>query len=399
MRTVAESMYAENEAEGSPYHIPVLLQSIRIMTELEEKQNGLVLQSIHENLSIPKSTAFRILKTLVHRGYVTRMPSGAYKSSVYSARKRHIAVLSSHLDDGLRISLTQAAISAGISLTFIRFAAHQQDESAIVTQIIRRRVDIIVLLRCTPEGTFRIADLLAQARIPTVAIDTPQPHAYFLGVDDYRLGREAGKLLASCLMGSCQYTARILGLDGRSADQSVHPRLLGAWSELRATLAGLPGDRLSRIPGCHAVEPTRYILSKLLDDTLDRDSIIIFAATEQATEAAAAFVRENPQLENLLVIGVGAPETVFRNFDRPAALVGLAYPRISDYGPELMELSLRCLDGSPIQPYNYVSLQTVSYPRPAESKRRIVSSVPKPLLSSGDTMSKSIYGQKQLRIA
>ena len=41
-----------------------------------------------------------------------------------------------------------------------------------------------------------IADKIAAAKIPLIAIDIPHPHATYFGVDNYRVGLEAGELLA-----------------------------------------------------------------------------------------------------------------------------------------------------------------------------------------------------------
>ena len=42
-----------------------------------------------------------------------------------------------------------------------------------------------------------IADKIAGANIPLIAIDIPHPHATYFGVDNYRIGIEAGECLAS----------------------------------------------------------------------------------------------------------------------------------------------------------------------------------------------------------
>ena len=41
-----------------------------------------------------------------------------------------------------------------------------------------------------------IADKIASANIPLIAIDIPHPHATYFGVDNYRVGVEAGETLA-----------------------------------------------------------------------------------------------------------------------------------------------------------------------------------------------------------
>jgi ribose transport system substrate-binding protein len=61
-----------------PYLIPVVSKALDILEVLRNESRSLPLGAIHRRTSIPKTTVFRILKTLVHRGYVSRSQGGLY---------------------------------------------------------------------------------------------------------------------------------------------------------------------------------------------------------------------------------------------------------------------------------------------------------------------------------
>src|SRR6266446_3409980 len=61
------------------YPIPVLSKSLDILELFQREQTPLTLEAIHGRTSISKTTAYRILKTLIHRGYLTQSQHGQYQ--------------------------------------------------------------------------------------------------------------------------------------------------------------------------------------------------------------------------------------------------------------------------------------------------------------------------------
>src|ERR1700749_829732 len=59
------------EPEGGRYSVPVVLSTFRILDEIA-KTDGLGLNEVTQKTGIAKSTAFRILATLLELGYVLR---------------------------------------------------------------------------------------------------------------------------------------------------------------------------------------------------------------------------------------------------------------------------------------------------------------------------------------
>ena len=60
----------------------------------------------------------------------------------------------------------------------------------------RNRVDVVIEFQIDQHVAPVLADKIDAAGIPLIAVDIPHPHATFFGVNNYRVGFEAGECLA-----------------------------------------------------------------------------------------------------------------------------------------------------------------------------------------------------------
>ena len=85
----------------------------------------------------------------------------------------------------------------------------------------KSRVDLVIEFQVEQEVAPVIADKIAAAKIPLIAIDIPHPHATFFGVDNYRVGFEAGTTLAGHATETWEGKVDwVIGLDLPEAGQS-----------------------------------------------------------------------------------------------------------------------------------------------------------------------------------
>jgi len=61
------------------YLIPVLSKALDVLELLQSDNRTQGLESIYERTNISKTTVYRILKTLVHRGYLAQTQDGLYR--------------------------------------------------------------------------------------------------------------------------------------------------------------------------------------------------------------------------------------------------------------------------------------------------------------------------------
>jgi ribose transport system substrate-binding protein len=129
------------------YLIPVLTKALDILELLQTEDQPLVLEAIHQRTKVSKTTVYRILKTLVHRGYVAQTADRHYR---YVARPKKLRFgfggqsAEMPFSQSVQNSLRTAAAAVGIDLMVLdnRYDAETATQNA--ERFIRERVDVII---------------------------------------------------------------------------------------------------------------------------------------------------------------------------------------------------------------------------------------------------------------
>ena len=192
------------------YLIPVLSKALDVLEILQRERKPMSLETMHQRTRISKTTVYRILKTLTHRGYIAQSQDGLYRP-ISSPTKKVFGFGSQSSEmafsQAVTKSLQSAAADTGIDLLILD---NQYDPTIAVRnadEFIRHGVDLVIDFQVDQDVAAIIGDKIAGAGIPLIAVDIPHPHAVFFGVDNFRVGFEAGQLLA-------RYASRI-GLENR----------------------------------------------------------------------------------------------------------------------------------------------------------------------------------------
>src|ERR1700710_135016 len=101
------------------YLIPVLSKALDILELLQEETQPMTLESIHRQTRISKTTVYRVLKTFVHRGYLSQSPDGFYRHVTRPKKMRFgFAGQSAEMpfSEEVTKSLREAALSVGVDL-------------------------------------------------------------------------------------------------------------------------------------------------------------------------------------------------------------------------------------------------------------------------------------------
>ena len=109
-------------------------------------------------------------------------------------------------------------------------------------------MDLVIEFQVDPRVAPIIADKIAIAGIPLIAIEMPHPNATFFGVDNYRFGFEAGKFLGEHARKTwSENIPWVLGLDIEDAGSLVWNRITGAFEGVREEWPELPVGRFVRM--------------------------------------------------------------------------------------------------------------------------------------------------------
>ncbi len=227
------------------YLIPVLSKALDILELLQAENQPMTLEAIHRQTRISKTTVYRVLKTFVHRGYLSQSPDGLYRQ-VTRPKKLRFGFGGQSADMPFSVEVTEslkdAAASVGVDLLILdnRYDAATALKNA--EEFVRSKVDLVIEFQVEQEVAPMIGDKIAGAEIPLIAIDIPHPHATYFGVDNYRVGIEAGETLAAHATANWEGKVDwVIGLDLPEAGQLVQSRITGAFEGVRSGHAGSAG--------------------------------------------------------------------------------------------------------------------------------------------------------------
>ncbi len=346
------------------YLIPVLSKALDILELLQSESGPVTLESIHQRTRISKTTVYRILKTFAHRGYLAQAPDGTYRHVARQRKMRFgFAGQSAEMPFSNEVSrsLSDSALALGVDLVVLD--NHYDAATAVqnAEALIRTGVDLIIDFNVAHQVAPIIGHRIAAAGIPLIAVDIPHPNAVFFGVDNYRVGMDAGELLVA--HASQHWAGKVdwmLGLDLPVAGTLVHGRVTGAFEAVREGIPGLdPGCYVS-LDGRGQSEASRKLVGDFLDRHPKDKRILIAAATDTSALGAATAVRERRRTRQVAIVGQDCiADAIAEMSRRDSPMIGTVSHEAATYGPSLMHIAFDMLKGQPVSPYNYVAHRMV----------------------------------------
>ncbi len=347
------------------YLIPVLSKALDILELLQAENRQMTLEAIHRETRISKTTVYRILKTFVHRGYLSQSPEGLYRQ-VSRPRKMRFGFGGQSAEMPFSVEVTEslkhAAATVGVDLVILDNSYDGPTAIRNAETFIEAHVDLIIEFQVEQDVAPIIADKIAAAGIPLIAIDIPHPHATYFGVDNYRVGVEAGEALARHALHT--WTGKIdwvLGLDLPEAGQLVQSRITGAFEGIRASFPALPDECFVRMNGRGLRDRSRKLVSEFLQRHPRHKHILIAASTDTSALGALDAVRELKRERHVAIVGqdcITEAASELRKANSP--LIGSISHEAQTYGQSIINLGLTLLRGQKVAPYNYVSHKLVT---------------------------------------
>ena len=347
------------------YLIPVLSKALDILELLQNERGSLTLEAIYQRTNISKTTVYRILKTLVHRGYLAQSQDGLYRL-VARPKKARFGFGSQSAEmpfsESVTESLRAAASAAGVDLMVLdnRYDAATALKNA--DEFVQNRPDLVIEFQVEQQVAPVIADKIESAGIPMIAVDIPHPHATFFGVDNYRVGFEAGAFLAQYAKSAWGGKVRwSLGLDLEEAGPLVRSRITGAFEGIRAELPDSTDASFVRVDGRGMRDKSYRLVSDFLQRHPKDRGILIAAATDTSALGAVQAVRELKREKHAAIVGQDCIAEALEEMREPdSPLIASVSHEASSYGPKLILLGLAILSGQRVAPYNYVEHKLVT---------------------------------------
>lgn len=347
------------------YLIPILSKALDVIELLEQHHAPLTLEDVYQSTHISKTSVYRILKTLVHRGYIAQSQNGQYRLVSRPRRLRFgFAVQSAEMPFSIAVaqSVTEAAAASGVELIVLD---NKYDPCVAIKnaeEFVAKRVDLVLEFQVEEEVAPRIAHIFSKAEIPLIAIDVPHPNSTYFGVDNFDAGQEMGAILARYAHrqwnGSVE---RVIGVGFREAGSFVQSRITGAFDGIKELLPNLAASQFCQVEGRGLREESRKAMLETLNGHHAGERVLVAAATDSSALGVLDAARELGCEGDLAVVGQDCiPEAMEEMRSGKSALVGSVSHGVENYGPRLIQLGIALLRGNIVPPYNYVQHRGVT---------------------------------------
>jgi ribose transport system substrate-binding protein len=341
------------------YLIPILSKALDVLELLDQTNTPVTLEDVYQQTRISKTSVYRILKTLVHRGYVAQGQNGQYRLVSRPRRLRFgFAVQSAEMPFSVAVadSVTSAAAAAGIELLTLdnRFDPDVAIRNA--EEFVRQRVDLVLEFQVEEHVAPHVAHIFKRADIPLVAIDVPHPNATYFGVDNFEVGHEAGVLLAQFALNKWKGKVDwVLGVGFSEAGSFVQSRIAGAFEGIRARLDSIPADRFLRLEGRGMRQASLVATAEFLRNHRKGQRILVASATDSSALGVLDAARQAGREQDFAIAGQDCiPEVLEEMRSGSSAIIGSISHGAETYGPRLIQLGIALLRGHIVPPYNYV---------------------------------------------
>jgi ribose transport system substrate-binding protein len=355
---------AASQISKRMYLVPILSNALDILELLQQSKGSYSLEEIHTQTGVAKSTAFRLLKPFVHRGYMTRAENGKYRLVNRPSKLRFgYASMCERLPFPAAVteSVRKAAKASGIELLVLDNDFSAEAAVANVEEFIAENVDLVIEFQADEQSAPFIAHRLSEAAIPLIAVDIPHPRAIFFGVDNYQVGYEAGRLLAIHARRNWSGKADIfVGLNVEQAGTQVGSRISAGLRAIREELDGAPQMQVI-LRDCRGLgENSGAIIAEVLEANPSAKHILVATISDSSALGAVQAVRELKRQRHVAIASQDCVAEALAEMEKAnSPLIGSISHEAHTYGPRLIQIGLSRLKNEPLEPHYFVQHRVV----------------------------------------
>jgi ribose transport system substrate-binding protein len=369
-----------------------VLRACEVLKSFRYVGEELSLPAVVERAELPKTTTFRLLKTLVHGGLLERSSSGVYRNRFgpLTARPFRIGFATqgdSEFSRTVEQSIEKAAAREHLHLITVnnRYSAREALRNA--DQLIDERVDLILEYQTYERVAPIIASKFLESSTPVIAIEIPHPGAIYFGANNYKAGLIGGKALGRWTREHWDGKVdQLLLLELPIAGSLLELRITGIVDGLRAELPNLAAVPVVHLNGRGNSEQVLEVLRQFLRRSPAKRRTLIGAVNDICALAAVRAFEEAGASERCAIVGQNAILDARNELRKPnTRLVGTVAYFPERYGDELIPLALQLLQKKSVPPTVFVKHQIIT-PRNvvkgnslcwSHSAKRNISSPPK----------------------
>ena len=341
-------------------------RACQILEAFRNEKEILSLRDLMDRTGLPKTTAFRLSKSLDRGGLLESMGKGSYRRMArpFTSRVTRIGYAAgsdSEFSRQLTAGLEAITFKENIKLVSVNncysptIALHNTD------RLLQQGVDLVLEHQGYEKIAPRIAARFHAAGIPMIAIEVPHPGAVFFGPDNYRVGVLAGRALGHWTQSHWNDPVEeILLLELPNAGTVPQLRTTGILDGIRAVLPAAQSAPCVRLDGgqhfAHNMEVVRRYLQRR-----HKKFTLVGAFNDICGVAALRAFEEAGSAPLCGVVSLGgtrpARDELRRAQTRLAGTMAFFPER---WGEDLIPLARRILDKQPVLEATFVRYQMLT---------------------------------------
>src|ERR1700761_9488355 len=255
-----------SQRRGDRNESQTVLRACEVLKAFRYRGEELCLSDVTERTGLPKTTAFRLLRTLIHGGLLERAGPGVYRNSFrpLSARPYRIGFATqgdTPFAQEVQKSIELACARENLQLIKVdnRYSAREALRNADL--LIKEQVDLVLEFQTYERVAPVVAAKFLEANTPVVAIEVPHPGATYFGANNYKAGLIGGKGLGRWARENWEGKVdQLLLLELPIAGSLLQLRLTGLVDGLHAELPQMGSVPTARLNGRGSFEQVLGIL-------------------------------------------------------------------------------------------------------------------------------------------
>lgn len=349
------------------YFVEVVAKALDVLDSFGKPDAELTLSEVARWTNLPLSHAFRLLHTLEQKGWVRKM-NGSKKFHRINRTQRYrvgFALQASQFQFSLDVlsGMEEAAERHGVQLLILDNEYSEDVALTNAQMFVRQGVDLVVEFQVNERIAPVIAHTFAEAQIPCLTIDIPQPGAVFFGVNNYQAGLIAGRALGEYARDKWkQKVDKVLLLELPIAGAVPQARMTGALNGIQEIIGKLPDEAIVHLDCGGDEVKSRQVTREFLSSLAPTDKILIVTIHDPAAVGALKAIKDAGRTsKNTVIVGHDATQEARKELTKPSScLLGLVGFFPEKYGEQIIPLVLKILGGEAVPPMAYIEHKLIT---------------------------------------
>jgi ribose transport system substrate-binding protein len=344
-----------------------LVRACGILKVFNNQSECLRLVDVVARTGLNKTTALRMLSTMVDCDLLVRVDDTKYKLGIRPLGKRRYrfgyGMQSAEFGFSRAVteSLRRSAAAADVELLIL----DNEDSSSVALRnadtFVREHVDLVIESQTDTRIAGQICSRFRAAAIPVIALEIPHPQTIYYGANNSLAGLIAGRFLARWAEAHWQGNVdELLLLELPKAGQVPNTRILGAMLGVIERLVWLPERQIKILRTSGHYENTMALTRAHLRRSRS-ERILVAAINDPCALGALQAFRDAGREDHCAIVGHNAsPEAHAELAKKGSRLVGSVGYFPERYGEGVIPLALDLLSGRAVPPATFVRHEMVT---------------------------------------